>query len=432
MSAVKWMVVMLMGLQVVPVLGGMNLKFDDFSTEHDYTSSLEGTIWDGVFISPETEGITPVLVRANSIDEPGSLALQSELTNNIRYVLLYIEVPADTDFEVITRLDGGNFNEIGEFIAWHSSGLMVKHPTDHLNWIANLYFSNPQWEATFIGRKLTDGAEENQNTGAEGTNVDELPWSKLAREGNDFVLSYSEDGIEWVEFARHQHEGLVGTSLHVGLTHQMHADGNTATAYFGEFTFVPEGGGDSLTAPHTAGFIRVPLTAGQWDLVGLPFNQVSDEKVALADVLGTVGFVNGTEVMAWDGTGYAAASYFLGTWSGNIELRRGQGFWIKTPVDTDLYLLGQVPSEEETAINLSRGLQLISAPYPAASDLNDEDVLLSVPFNGDQIFFLGDGPGYTSNAYFLGTWSGAGVLEPGKGYWYDSVDEQEMLLGKPY
>ncbi len=187
-----------------------------------------------------------------------------------------------------------------------------------------------------------------------------------------------------------------------------------------------------IAAPRTAGFFIRELKAGDWQLVGLPFNQISDEMVALADVLGTVGFVNGTEVMAWDGTGYAASSFFLGTWSGNIELRRGQGFWIKSPVDTDLYLLGQVPVEADTAIELPRGLQLISAPYPATIDLNDEEILLSVPFNGDQIFFLGEGSGYTSNAYFMGTWSGAGMLEPGKGYWYDSVDEQDMLIGIPY
>ncbi len=168
--------------------------------------------------------------------------------------------------------------------------------------------------------------------------------------------------------------------------------------------------------PWSAGFVRMDLQPDSWQLVGLPFNQVADERVALADVLGTVGFVNGAEVMAWDGTGYAASSFFLGTWSGNLELRRGQGFWIKSPVDMDLYLLGQVPGEADTAINLSQGLQLISAPYSAAIDLNDGDVLLSVPINGDQIFFIGDGPGYTANAYFMGTWSGAGMLEPGKGY----------------
>ncbi len=182
----------------------------------------------------------------------------------------------------------------------------------------------------------------------------------------------------------------------------------------------------------SAGFVRVSLQADSWHLVGLPFNQVADEMVAMADVLGTVGFVNGTEVMAWDGVGYVASSFFLGTWSGNIELRRGSGFWIKSPVDMDLFMLGQVPDEAETEMNLSQGLQLVSAPYPATIDLNDDDVLLSVPFNGDQIFFIGDGPGYTSNAYFMGTWSGAGVLEPGKGYWYNSVDDQEMLIGKPY
>ncbi len=181
-----------------------------------------------------------------------------------------------------------------------------------------------------------------------------------------------------------------------------------------------------------AGFIRVPMKANQWDLVGVSLDQVTEEKVALADVLGMVGFVNGTEVVVWDGAGYAASSFFQSNWTGTLELHRGQGFWIKSPVDMDLYLLGQMPEGEETMIDLPQGLQLVSAPYPATIDLNDGEILLSVPFNGDQLFFIGDGPGYTSNAYFMGTWSGAATLEPGKGYWYNSVNEQEMLIGKPY
>ncbi len=253
-------------------------------------------------------------------------------------------------------------------------------------------------------------------------------------------LFISEPGRVEIELAAGTNTTLADVSVidgnNVGLEGTWTAEAlNTMlgiNSFSGEGTLTVTGVEEGYAFPSVAGYVRMTLESEDWQLVGLPFNQISDEMVALADVLGTIGFVNGTEVMAWDGTGYVASSFFLGTWSGNIELRRGQGFWIKSPVDVDLYLLGQVPGEADTAIELPRGLQLISSPYPAAIDLNDEDILLSVPFNGDQIFFLGEEAGYTSNSYFMGTWSGAGMLEPGKGYWYDSVGEQEMLIGIPY
>lgn len=240
-------------LLAVQAMGGILPRFDDFSAARDYADSLAGSIWDGWHISQELDeftnepipfpdGMTSELVRANSLDEPGALALQSLYTNNTRFVMMYINVPADTDFEITTRLVGGDFDSIGTFVPWHSAGLMVKHPTEHLDWVGNMFFSNPQWGATFIGRKLEGGVESNQNTGAEGMNVDEVPWAKLAREGNDFVLAYSADGLDWVEFGRHQHAALLGTDLQVGLAHQMHEDGNTGTAFFGEFMLIPEPG----------------------------------------------------------------------------------------------------------------------------------------------------------------------------------------------
>ncbi len=185
-------------------------------------------------------------------------------------------------------------------------------------------------------------------------------------------------------------------------------------------------------SPNTVGYIRIDLQADQWSLVGIAFNQLEDGSARLADVLGTSGFHNGTEVMAWDGVGYASSSFFMGTWSGDIELRRGQGFWIKAPADMELYIMGEVPEEEETDFDINEGLHLISAPYPVIIDLNDEEHLTTVPLSGDQIFYIGDSPGYVSMSYFMGSWSGAGILEPGKGYWYLSGDDQEMQISKPY
>ncbi len=237
MKAVKWTGGLVLACVVIVCAadGAIINLFDDFSVERDYTGDLTETIWDGLFVSQDSQ-----VIRLNSIDEPGTLAFQGRDTGNTNLVFLYIEVPADEDFEVITRLDGGDYQSLDGQVPWHSSGLMVKHPTE-MEWVGNLYFDHPEWGATFIGRKFEDGGEENLNTNADGMNVADAPWTKMERAGDDFISYYSADGIDWVEYSRHTHPQLLGTNLHVGLVQQMHS-ADTATAYFGEFSLIPEPG----------------------------------------------------------------------------------------------------------------------------------------------------------------------------------------------
>ncbi len=65
---------------------------------------------------------------------------------------------------------------------------------------------------------------------------------------------------------------------------------------------------EGLVLPKVVGFVRRRLESDDCQLIGLPFNQITDEMVSLAEVLCTTGFVNGTEVMVWDGEGHAAAT----------------------------------------------------------------------------------------------------------------------------
>lgn len=237
MKMSKWMVVLL--IVCVGALSAVDAAiihlYDDFSVERDYTGDLTDTIWDGLYVSDVSD-----VIRLNSIDEPGTLAFQGQYTSNENLVFLYIEVPADEDFEIITRLAGGDYQSLDGQVPWHSSGLMVKNPTE-MEWVASLYFDHPEWGSTFIGRKYEDGVEDNLSTDAGGMNVDEVSWTKLAREDDEFIRYYSTDGIGWVEYSRHTHPQLLGTNLHVGLVQKMHSD-ETATAYFDEFALIPEPG----------------------------------------------------------------------------------------------------------------------------------------------------------------------------------------------
>lgn len=186
--------------------------------------------------------------------------------------------------------------------------------------------------------------------------------------------------------------------------------------------------------PNTVGYIRIDLEANQWKLVGIAFDQLDEESVSIAEVLGTTGFANGTRAMVWDTAtlSYMTADFFIDAWYGDdITLARGQGFWIRAPEQTELFILGQVPQVEQTALSLMEGLQLFASPYPVPVDMNDGQVFETDPIDGDRLTSF-DGVQYATADYFLGQWYGEVLLQPGQGYWYRSGGDQEMTVRKPY
>jgi len=214
---------------------------DDFNTPQDYTASLAGTIWEGLKLTGGGGGGGSI-VACETTSNPGCLTFASSNTDSSDSALLYLTVPADTDFEATVKMVDGNWvpYTMG-FVTWHSAGLTAALDVD--DWVANYYFSHPEWSATFIGRSFDDGVENNlnTNTGDPTKNIDDYPYTKLAREGNDFIRYYSPDGATWTEYSRHTRDDLAGVYLEVGLRHAMYS-GNTASAIFDDFmiNIVPE------------------------------------------------------------------------------------------------------------------------------------------------------------------------------------------------
>jgi len=189
-----------------------------------------------------------------------------------------------------------------------------------------------------------------------------------------------------------------------------------------------------LTTPRPAGYILIALQSGQWKLLGNAFDLLDPAQSGIAAVLGSEGFSNGTRVMVWD-TGdlsYKTADYFNGSWFGaSLNLLRGQGFWIRSVDDGDLFVLGQVPQATQTVLPLQEGLQLFCSPYPVPVDMNDGDVFTSEPVDGDRLTAF-DGVQYSTADFFLGQWYGDVLLQPGQGYWYRAVSEQDLMINRPY
>jgi len=225
-------------LVFVPV-GRAGTVTDDFNTPRDYAVMLEGTIWDGLKVT----GPAGSIAACETTNNPGLLNFGSSNTQgHIDHAILYKLLPADTDFEATVRMVGGNWVPNGNFVTWHSAGLTAAMDVD--DWVANFYFSHPEWTATFVGRSVINGVENNLNTDAGGLNVDTYPYVKLARVGNVFLRYYSADGTNWTFYSQHSRPDMAGVPLEIGLRHAMYS-GNTAYALFDEFTLTAPGIGEN-------------------------------------------------------------------------------------------------------------------------------------------------------------------------------------------
>ena len=154
---------------------------------------------------------------------------------------------------------------------------------------------------------------------------------------------------------------------------------------------------------NTVGYTRVAVNSGL-NLLGSSFVQVgSGEALDINDAI-KVSELPGltddfsdfaTMVKLWTGTGYRTYGYVTAeqandeeNWgwpeSGDkwilgdmtdiaaVQVPAGDGFWVQTTGTGSVTLIGQVPAEAETAVNIIPGLNLVSCPY--AKEINIQDV----------------------------------------------------------
>ncbi|KPJ75091.1 MAG: hypothetical protein AMS14_04255 [Planctomycetes bacterium DG_20] len=239
---------------------------DNFDTPQNYLADLSGTIWDGLKVT----GGGGSIAACDTTSNPGSLNFASTNTQgHTDHAILYKTLPADTDFEATVKMVNGNWVPYPNyadpsstnpgFVAWHSCGLTAARDADE--WVANFYFSHPEWSATFIGRSIVPPGDKNpddKNEAAGGANIDTYPYTKLARVGNDFFWYYSPDGVNWTPFWQVTRNDLAGVPLEVGLRHAMYS-GNTASAILDDFTLSGRGIGEPTDIPE-------PVTLGALSL----------------------------------------------------------------------------------------------------------------------------------------------------------------------
>jgi hypothetical protein len=212
----------------------------------------------------------------------------------------------------------------------------------------------------------------------------------------------------------------------------------------------------AVTSQNVVGYNKKSTDAGEYNLLGIPFNGTSSQAVTNL----FPGVEVGTRVYVYDGT-YTIEEYkiipgppptFIDTTNwvpGTTTIDSTVGFWLAPPTGgstANSTFVGEV-ADEDIDISLAPGLNLIHYPYPATVLLTDTE-LGQNPTLGDKVYkWSNASQGYsTINEYkiipgppplFIDTtnWADTAMtFDLGDAVWYESQDAvtNVVTLSAPY
>lgn len=198
---------------------------------------------------------------------------------------------------------------------------------------------------------------------------------------------------------------------------------------------------EEVKSVNVVGYVRVEGEAGNYDLLGIQFDDLDVLNPTVTDMFGTSSVPDSTQVYIFNGTGYNVETFYGPGWwgwdPGTNVLDRVTGLWLYAPQNHTYTLCGEVP-DYDTPIQLNQGYQLMCYPYPAGVALSNT-VMGANAQDSDQIYVF-DGSTYVDYTYYAGYgWyeganpAGGTVLEVGSGFWYYKYSGSTNLTEtKPY
>jgi hypothetical protein len=176
-------------------------------------------------------------------------------------------------------------------------------------------------------------------------------------------------------------------------------------------------------AQYIIGYVKVPLAAG-YNLVA---NQLDVDGTGTNNSIYTsVGtqLPPNTTVLAWNGSGFSASKLTsAGKWTLNTAVvtnavNPGYGFFVDTPVATNVTFIGNVLTATNT-YNISQGYQVMSPIAPVAGGIGT--ALGYVPDKND-VALIWNGAGYSQHKYSGSTWTaGEPTFSAGEAVFFDAA-----------
>jgi hypothetical protein len=159
---------------------------------------------------------------------------------------------------------------------------------------------------------------------------------------------------------------------------------------------------------NVVGYVNLSLPAGL-TMVANPLNNTTND---LNTIIPTAGF--GDTIYIWTGTTFNSSIY-VGSWSPDVTMNPGQGFFYAASSPITLTFTGNVLQGSLTN-TVPAGFSILGNQVPVAEDLSTNGFPASF---GDTIYFYRGG-NYVSSIN-VGSFAPAAIPAVGEGFWVNSA-----------
>ena len=198
-----------------------------------------------------------------------------------------------------------------------------------------------------------------------------------------------------------------------------------------------------VLSQNAVGYIKVNLPANKFVSVAQPLNNMGkaenkfgETSVAQEAPVGTYVFFWSPEGQGWSGglksgKGWAPAQ-------SNKVIAAGEGFFLKSPVDTEVTITGEVPAEPtlDRVIPGGAAFGSIANPYPVDFTFGLSDAAKNASIGSYAFFWSIDGQGWSGGLKSGKGWAPAQsnkLVQAGEGYFLkEAADKTTVTTVRPY
>lgn len=172
----------------------------------------------------------------------------------------------------------------------------------------------------------------------------------------------------------------------------------------------------NVYSANVVGYVNTTATAGQFAMWANPLDSGTNVLTGLFP-----SAPNGTVVELWNGSGFTSATKSFGSWSTNLTISPGTGFFIKFNANTTNAFVGSVavPVGGGVTNALPAGLfELVGSPIPYSDTLTGTN--LNLQLGNGSVVEIWTGTGFQSATKSFGSWSTNLTISPGEGFYVKS------------
>ncbi len=198
-----------------------------------------------------------------------------------------------------------------------------------------------------------------------------------------------------------------------------------------------------VLSQNAVGYIKVPTFAGKFISVAQPLNNMGKAEnkfgeTSIAQELpqGSTVFFWDTTIQGWSGGGKSAKGWAPG--DSNRVVAAGEGFFIKSPTNTDVTSTGEVPDEAQLSRVIPGGAAFgsIANPYPVDFKFGESDAAKNATQGSTVFFWSIDGQGWSGGGKSAKGWAPGQsnrVVAAGEGFFLKEAEGVTTLkTQKPY